>query len=129
MTYVLADDVGIAAFVTVAAHSLKLPEGQRGGLPDYPHLPVLLIARMGVDRSRAGQGLGKRLLRECCVLAVEQSERYGCVGLSTDAKADAVGFYQQFGFSAIADPTERGTQLHFLPLRHFLAKVRALRPV
>lgn len=124
VTYVLTDDDGIAAFVTVAAHSLRLPEGQRGSLPDY-QLPVLLIARLGVDAARAGQGLGKRLLRECCALAVEQSERFGCVGLATDAKAEAVEFYQRFGFAAVADPTERGSQLFFLSLRHFLAEVKA----
>lgn len=127
VTYVLADDVGIAAYVTVAAHSLKLPDGQRGSLPDY-QLPVLLIARLGVDETRAAQGFGKRLLRECCTLAVEQSERFGCVGLATEAKAEAVPFYQGFGFMPVADPSERGTQLHFLALRHFLAEVKALRP-
>ena len=125
-TYVLADESGLAAFVTVAAHSLKLPDGQRGSLPDY-QLPVLLIARLGVDKGRAGHGLGKRLLRECCTLAVEQSERFGCVGLATDAKADAVAFYRGFGFTPVADPTERHTQLHFLALRHFLANVKAMK--
>jgi GNAT superfamily N-acetyltransferase len=127
VTYVFADASGVAAFVTVAAHSLKLPDGQRGSLPDY-QLPVLLIARLGVDAGRSGQGLGKRLLRECCALAVEQSERFGCVGLATDAKADAVEFYRRFGFTPLADPTERGTQLHFLALRHFLAEVKARSP-
>lgn len=125
VTYVLADAAGIAAFVTVAAHSLKLPDGQRGSLPDY-QLPVLLIARLSVHAAHAGKGLGKRLLRECCVLAVEQSERFGCVGLATEAKTEAVAFYERFGFTAVADPTDRGTQLYFLSLRHFRAEV--LRP-
>lgn len=128
VTYVLADEADLVGFVTVAAHSLKLPDGQRGSLPDY-QLPVLLIARLGVDEQRAGQGVGRRLLRECCSLAVDQSERFGCVGLATDAKADAVPFYQRFGFCPVADPTERGTQLHFLALRHFLADVKAQRSV
>lgn len=124
VSYVLVGDAGVAGFVTVAAHSLKLPEDQRRSLPDY-HLPVLLIARLGVDQRHAGQGLGARLLRECCALAVEQSERFGCVGLATDAKAEAVAFYQRFGFRPLADPSETGTQLHFLALRHFLAQVKA----
>jgi predicted N-acetyltransferase YhbS len=127
VTYVLVDESGVAAFVTVAAHSLKLPDGQRGSLPDF-QLPVLLIARLAVDQRHAGQGVGKRLLRECCSLAVEQSERFGCVGLATDAKLDAGPFYQRFGFSPIAVRTDRSTQLHFLALRHFLANVKALRP-
>lgn len=127
VSYVLVEDAGIAAFVTVASHSLKLPDDQRGSLPDY-QLPVVLIARLAVDSAYAGQGHGKRLLRECCFLAVHQSELVGCVGLATDAKAEAIPFYQRFGFVPVADRSERGTQLHFLATRHFLADVLAARP-
>ncbi len=30
--------------------------------------------------------------------AIEQSERIGCIGVAVDSKADAVGYYERFGF-------------------------------
>lgn len=118
VTYVLEEAEQLAAYVTVASHSLILPKEVRGPLPSY-QLPVLLIARLAVDQRFVGQSLGKRLVRECCVLAVEQAERSGCCGLVTDAKPEAIGFYQRFDFKPIADPNDRGIHRHFLALRHF----------
>jgi predicted N-acetyltransferase YhbS len=118
VTYVLVDDGGIAAYVTVSTRSLVLPKERRGQLPGY-ELPALLIARMGVDVRSRGLGMGKRLVRECCVISVRQADEVGCVGLVTDAKADAVAFYRKFAFVPIADPDEVGTQRHWLPIRMY----------
>jgi GNAT superfamily N-acetyltransferase len=123
VTHVLADGSDIGAFVSVAAHSLQLPEGARASLPRYP-LPVLLIARLAVSRVHQGQGLGRRLLRECCTIAEKMSEDLGCVGIATDAKAHAVTFYERFGFTPLADVNGHGTRLYFLPLRHALGAAR-----
>jgi len=117
VTYVLIEDKEIGGYVTVAAHSLRLPAGVRGRIP-YEQLPVLLIARLAVSERHQKQGLGKRLLVESIDLAMEQARRFGCVGLATDAKPDAIAFYQRYGFFPLADPKADGTQLHFLSLRH-----------
>lgn len=124
VTWLLEDQGVVAAFVTVASHGLRLPEGLRAGLPAYP-VPVLLIARMGVDRRFQGQGLGRRLLVECCGLALQQGEIAGCAGLLTDAKPGAIGFYRRYGFVPVAEPEEDGTQTLLLARRHFEALVRA----
>ncbi|MBI2372784.1 MAG: acetyltransferase [Deltaproteobacteria bacterium] len=34
-------------------------------------------------------------------MAIEQREPLGCVGVVTDAKRDAVGFYEELGFQAL----------------------------
>ena len=34
-------------------------------------------------------------------LAVEQRDKFGCVALVTDAKAEAAGFYQKLGFTPL----------------------------
>ncbi len=120
VTYVLVDDNHIAAYVTVAAHSLQLPKEIRGRIP-YAQLPVLLIARLAVDRSHKGGGLGRRLLRECATLAEEQAEKFGCFGLATHAKPDATAFYQRFGFIPLGPPEADGSQLHFLSLQQIRA--------
>jgi GNAT superfamily N-acetyltransferase len=122
VTYVLVDSDGIAAYVTVSTRSLMLPKEQRGSLPGY-ELPVVLIARMGVDLRARGLGLGKRLVRECCVISVSLADQVGCVGLVTDAKVDAIEFYRKVGFQPIGDADQDGTQRHLLPMRAYKALV------
>jgi len=116
VTYVLVEQSEILGYSTVAAHSLSLPPEHRGSVP-YERLPVLLVARLAVGSEHTGKGLGKRLLRECALLALEQADRVGCVGLATKAKEEAIPFYRRFGFVELAEPGADGTQLHFLSAR------------
>ena len=91
----------ILGFVTVASSSLeraKLPSGRlRKRLPTYP-LPVLRLARLGVDARAQGVGIGTALLRYVLNLALTQRDTVGCVGVVTDAKQEAIRFYQALGF-------------------------------
>lgn len=101
VTYVAVVEDRIAGFATVAASSLEranLPNArQRKRLPSYP-LPVLRLGRLGVDTRAQGLGIGKALLRHVLGLALEQRDRLGCVGVVTDAKPEAVRFYEGLGF-------------------------------
>jgi ribosomal protein S18 acetylase RimI-like enzyme len=65
--------------------------------PDYP-LPIVRIARLGVDKRFQSQGIGKRLMRKMLHLAIEIEELAGCIGVFVDAKDEAVTFYKQYGF-------------------------------
>lgn len=104
VTYVAVVEKRIVGFATVAPSSIEratVPNARlRKRLPSYP-LPVLRIARLGVDVRAQGLGIGKALLRHVLGLAVEQRERLGCVGVVTDAKSDAVTFYEGLGFRAL----------------------------
>lgn len=104
VTYVACVDGRIVGFATVAASSLErvnLPSArQRKRLPDYP-LPVLRLARLGVDTAAQGLGIGKALIGHVLRLALEQRDQLGCVGVVADAKTEAVRFYQQLGFSTL----------------------------
>ncbi len=104
VTYVAVDERhAVCAFATVSASSLDLsglPEDERRGLPDYP-LPVLRLARLAVDLRHQGLGLGRALVRDMMLLALEQRRRVGCVGLLVDALANRVPFYEQLGFIAL----------------------------
>jgi GNAT superfamily N-acetyltransferase len=98
VSYVAAEATRILGFVTVSPASLDagdLPSGRR--MPPYP-VPILRVARLAVDRSARGLGLGKALLRFALELAERMSVEVGCVGLVVDAKAGAEGFYRRFGF-------------------------------
>ena len=112
----------IVGFATVAAASIErasVPSARlRKRLPAYP-LPVLRLARLGVDRRAQGLGIGKGLLRHVLAVAVEQRDRIGWVGVVTDAKADAVSFYQRLGFVPVEGVREG--LLHGEPLSMFLA--------
>jgi GNAT superfamily N-acetyltransferase len=89
----------ILGYVTVSPSSIALPENVRGSLPKYPELPVLLVARLATASAARGAGIGRALLAYAFDLAVELSDKLGCVGVITDPKDDqAVAFYGKLGF-------------------------------
>jgi GNAT superfamily N-acetyltransferase len=101
VTYVALVDGSIVGFATVSASSLErasVPSRRlRKRLPAYP-LPVLRLARLGVDSRVQGEGIGRALLRHVLALAAEQRDRLGCVGVAIDAKPEVVSYYREFGF-------------------------------
>jgi GNAT superfamily N-acetyltransferase len=105
VTYVAVVNERVVGFATVAAGSLErasFPGTRlRKRLPAYP-LPVLRLARLGVDLRAQGHGIGKALLRHVLSLAVDQRDSVGCLGVVTDAKPDAVPFYETLGFVRLA---------------------------
>jgi GNAT superfamily N-acetyltransferase len=101
VTYVAVVEGRLAGFATVSVASMErgsVPSARlRRRLPSYP-LPVLRLARLGVDTRFQGLGVGRSLLRHVLSLAVEQRTKLGCVGVVTDAKPAAVAFYEALGF-------------------------------
>ena len=122
VTYVAVAEGRILGFATVAASSIErksLPSARlRRRLPGYP-LPVLRLARLGVDAHAQGLGVGRALLGHVLDLALEQRDRIGCVGVVTDAKPDAVAFYERCGFVPL-DGVREGA-LHGEPTPMFLS--------
>ena len=104
VTYVAVMADRIVGFATVTPASLErasIPNARlRKRLPSYP-LPVLRLARLGVDTRAQGLGIGKALLRHVLQLALDQRDSLGCVGLVTDAKPNAVPFYAGLGFETL----------------------------
>ncbi len=99
-TYVAVETGRIIGYVTVAPGQIEiddLPGPLRRKLPSYP-LPVLRIARLAVDESARGQGVGTLLLRFALELALRLAREFGCVGAMVDAKPGAVTFYETLGF-------------------------------
>jgi len=102
VTYVAVDNRRILGFATIAPGHIEiedLPLSARKKLPQYP-LPILRLARLAVDESARGQGLGSQLLRFVLMLAVRMASEFGCVGVVVDAKPDAIDFYSKYGFIA-----------------------------
>lgn len=106
-TYVAVLDQQITGFVTVSMSELcaeDITRALRKRLPAYP-LPVLRIARLGVDLNFQKQGIGKLLLKAMLELALNLRDQVGCTGVVVDAKPDGVDFYKQLGFSDITAVT------------------------
>jgi predicted N-acetyltransferase YhbS len=89
-----------------------LPKQQAKKLPKHA-LPVVLLARLAVDRSVHGKELGGFLLRDALTRSLELSETIGVHAVVVDALDDeAKAFYERFGFLAL-----QGEEMRlFLPL-------------
>lgn len=103
VTYVAEESGVVLGYMTLAATSLRaarIDPASRDRLPRYP-LPALRLARLAVDRRVRGEGVGSALLSAALEIALDMSERVGCVGVVVDAKPAAVGYYTRFGFTAL----------------------------
>ncbi len=103
VTYLALADGAILGYLTVSASQIEiddLPETRAKRLPHYP-LPVLRLARLAVDLSAQGRGIGRALLRFALRLAWRMSAEFGCVGVVVDAKSGAIDFYRNLGFERI----------------------------
>jgi GNAT superfamily N-acetyltransferase len=104
VTYVAVADRRILGFATVAASAIEraaIPGARlRKRLPSYS-LPVLRLARLGVDMRAQRQGVGRALLGHVLLLALDQRDHLGCIGVVTDAKPEAIAYYEKLGFKAM----------------------------
>jgi len=100
-TYVAARGVRVVGYYTLAAGSVSpedTPRRVTQGLGQYP-VPVILLARLGVDVAEQGKGLGKALLKDAILRAAQASDIIGSRAILTHAKDDKVkAFYGKFGF-------------------------------
>jgi GNAT superfamily N-acetyltransferase len=67
-------------------------------------VPVFRLARLAVDRSMQGQGIGGDLLLAAGVRALAVAAKVGGVALAIDAKDEnAVRWYERFGAQPLLD--------------------------
>lgn len=80
-------------------------------MPGHP-VPVVLLARLAVDLSVQGHGLGAFLLADAMSRSLAAAESIGVRALLVHAKDESArAFYMRFGF--VASPTD---PLHLLLL-------------
>lgn len=113
-TYVVTNKTKVIAYITLTLGTIKRTDLKE----KYPYeeLPVLLIARLAVDKNFQGQGLGKKLLKIAFKQALELTKNTGCIGVVVDAKEEAVDFYKKFGFEKINALFSDRLKM-FLPIR------------
>jgi GNAT superfamily N-acetyltransferase len=101
VTYLLVDDDdGIGGYFCLSAGQVRradAPTQLTRRAPDP--IPVLRMGRFAIDHRLQGQEWGAELLREALLRAISASRAIGARALLVDAiNADAVRFYQRFGF-------------------------------
>lgn len=114
-TFVVADGPRVVGYFSLAVgqvDSVEAPERIRNGMGQYP-IPVVLLARLAVDRAYQGRGIGVGMLQDAIRRTLMIAEQAGIRALLThpiDADADA--FYRRFGF--VSSPVREGQLLLLL---------------
>ncbi len=76
----------------------SLPEENRKKLPRYP-IPAMRLARLAVDQSQQGKGLGETLLFHALSKATKFYQEIGIAGVIVDASNEkARNFYLKYDF-------------------------------
>ena len=130
VSYVSVDEDAprtVLGYFTLAMASVPretFPKKHVRGLPPYD-LPLILLARLAVDRRFAGRGLGHALISEAFRISLRVADEVGWRCIVTDAYRDRVGWYARYGFLPIEGAEENAPQRMFLDIRTVRA---ALRP-
>jgi len=104
--------VGIVGDSVIGYHALTVghvshaeaPTRLTKGLAHHP-VPIMLIARLAVDRRWHGQGVGSALLRDAMQRTLQAADIAGIRAIAVHAKDEAArSFYQRFDF--IPSPTD-----------------------
>jgi GNAT superfamily N-acetyltransferase len=93
--------VGYYSLVYASLPQKTLPPKQVKGLGKYD-IPIMLLARLAVDRREQGQGLGQALLKDAILRTMQAAEIAGLKLLLVHAKDEAsAGFYRKNGFEEV----------------------------
>jgi len=100
-TYVVTRGNRIVGYYSLAYGSVSLeeaPQSVKSGLPRHP-VPVILLARLAVDSTEQGSGLGAALLKDALIRTIQAADIAGLRAILVHAKDDsAKRFYEKFGF-------------------------------
>jgi GNAT superfamily N-acetyltransferase len=129
VSYVAVDEGAprtVLGYFTLAMASVPraaFPKKYVRGLPAY-ELPLILLARLAVDRRFVGRGLGHALISEAFRISLHVADEVGCRCIITDAYRERISWYARYGFVPIEGAAGSGPQRMFLDLRTMRAALR-----
>lgn len=104
-TYVVHRANRVVGYFSLAASSIRKEAASPRAAkrqPGYP-ISVILLARLAVDKTEQGRGLGEALLKNALLRCLQASESIGARAVLVHAiDAEAKAFYQHFGFEECA---------------------------
>jgi GNAT superfamily N-acetyltransferase len=122
VTHVAVDESApytVLGYFTLATSSVprdKLSKKYVRGLPPYD-LPLILLARLAVDKRFSGRGLGHALISEALKITLRVADEVGCRCIITDAYPDKAGWYARYGFLPLEGAAATSPQRMFLDVR------------
>jgi len=115
-TYVVHRANRIVAYYSIATGSLRredAPASVAKGLASHP-IPVIVLARLAVDRTEQGKGIGRALIKDALVRIAAAADIVGARAVLVHAiDAPAAAFYRSFDF----DPCPENDLHLMLPMK------------
>jgi GNAT superfamily N-acetyltransferase len=106
-TYIGLSRESVVGYYTLAVGQVSreaAPERLTKGLARHP-VPIMLLARLAVDKRWHGQGVGKALLKDAMLRTLRAADIAGIRAFAVHAKdEEAVNFYKRFNF--VPSPTD-----------------------
>jgi GNAT superfamily N-acetyltransferase len=104
-TFVVHRAGRVVGYYSLAASSVRREQASlraAKGQPNHP-VPVILLARLAVDKAEHHQGLGPALLKDALLRCQRAAREIGARALLVHAIDEAAkGFYRHFGFEDCA---------------------------
>ena len=101
-TYVVCEDAHVVGYYCLASGSVEsrnAPGRVRRNMPDP--IPVMLMGRLAVDKTKQGTGLGRALLKDAILRTLKAADIAGIRALLVHAlDQQAANFYLHNGFAA-----------------------------
>ncbi len=101
-TYIVHREKRVVGYYAISAGSVSrdlVPSRIAKGVPNHP-IPVALLARLAVDMSEQGQGLGAALLKDAMLRIHQAADIMGVRAILVHAlDEEARSFYQKFNFT------------------------------
>jgi GNAT superfamily N-acetyltransferase len=112
---------GVVGYYALAAAQVEPPdatERMTRGQPSHRAVPVVLLARLAVDRAHQGRRLGSSLLKDAMLRVLQAADAIGIRALVVHAKHErARTWHEQYGFEP--SPTD---PLHLILLLNDLRR-------
>jgi GNAT superfamily N-acetyltransferase len=90
--------VGFYSLAVGAVDHIEAPQRVKKGVARHP-IPVMILARLAVDRRYQGMGIGRGLLKDSILRTINASDYAGIRAILVHAKDEkARTFYQKFDF-------------------------------
>lgn len=101
-TFVVCEGTRVVAYYALASSAVAAESATgrlRRNMPDP--VPVVVLARLAVDNSLQGIGMGRALVRDACLRVITAADAIGIRGVVVHALSEsAKAFYEQVGFDS-----------------------------
>jgi GNAT superfamily N-acetyltransferase len=112
-TYVVHRNVQVVGYYSLAPGSVSRKEATARASKSAPEpIPIVLLARLAINKAEQGEGLGSALLKDALQRAYAGAEIIGGRAVLVHAiDAEAAAFYRKYGFESCP-----GLELHLMLL-------------